>query len=186
MAGTHIRPIDPDTGRPSLAVHFSAPLFRCVEAHLFDADSRITQLASDVRDQLHVAGLTHQPTLYRVRTRLLKEVDDAGVAYEAELFATVRALITDTDPDDPQLARLVSTGFVSSRLDDVPVTVEIPTAESEAALEESIADAHRRGGARATEFASQPASTSSRTTAETAPAPAGYRPDPAALKRRFG
>lgn len=144
---TYFRPTNRDTGQPTLAVYFTAPLYPLAHAHLYDLEERTGELVADVRDHLHRAGLPIRPTITRGRVRLAREVvDDSGEALAAEVFATVIVLLTDAEPDDPRLASLAG-GFTSTRLDGAPVRFEIPTTESEAELERTITAERERGEA---------------------------------------
>lgn len=148
MTDTYIRRVDPNTGKAGLAVHFTAPLYSLYEADSHDPRKRLSDLADDVRDRLHTAALPSQDDLFTVRARLAREIDEVtGITYTPEIFATVAAYLTDAEPGDPRLEQLLKDGFISARLDDVPVRIVVPTEESEAELEKTIAEAHARSAA---------------------------------------
>lgn len=144
---TYFRPINAETGQPTLAVHFTAPLCLLAEAHQYDLDDRIAALAADVRDHLDQLGLPIRPSIVTGRVRIVQEVvEGEEVASQPEVTATVLAFLTDAEPDDPRLEALAG-GFRSERLDGAHVSFEVPTAASEAELELTIATERARGAA---------------------------------------
>ena len=143
-APQYYRPINADTGQPTLAVYFTAPLYKLVDAHRFELDDRVADLASDVRDHLDQLGLPIRPTIARGRIRIMQLVEEGEeFASPPEVYSTVMAFFTDAEPDDSRLAALAD-GFHSERL-GTTVVFEIPTTESEAELERSIAADKARG-----------------------------------------
>ena len=143
---TYFRPVNADTGQLTLATYFTAPLCRLVDAHRFDLEDRIKELAGDVRDHLDQLGVPIRPTIAQGRVRIVQEVNEGEeFANPPEVTATVMAFLTDAEPGDPRLAALES-GFHSEAL-NADVTFSIPTTESEAELERSIAADKARGAA---------------------------------------
>jgi len=142
----YYRPINADTGQPTLATYFTAPLCKLESAYQYNLEDRISDLAGDVRDHLDQLGLAIRPTIAQGRVRIMQEVEEAEeFASPPEVYATVMAFFTDAEPDDPRLAALAG-GFRSERLDTM-VAFQIPTVESEAELERSIAADKARGAA---------------------------------------
>lgn len=147
MTTTYFRPTNAETGAPTLAVYFTAPLCRFSDADRYDIGERIDELVADVRDVLHRGGIPARPTIARGRVRVLQEVSEVEqVANPPEIFATVMAFLTDAEPDDPRLAELAG-GFRSERLDGALVEFEIPTEESESELGRILAEEKARGEA---------------------------------------
>lgn len=145
---TYFRPLNADTGQPTLTTYFTAALCPLAEAHHQDLEARTDELAADVRDQLDRLDIPIRPTIKHGRVRILQETDpdENGVNQAPEVYATVMAFLTDAEPDDARLASLLAEGFRSERI-GADVVFEIPTVESEAALEESIAADNSRGAA---------------------------------------
>jgi hypothetical protein len=142
----YYRPINADTGQPTLATYFTAPLCKLENAYQYNLEDRIADLAGDVRDHLDQLGIAIRPTIAQGRVRIMQEVEeDEEFAHPPEVYATVMAFFTDAEPDDPRLAALAG-GFRSERL-DTTVAFQIPTVESEAELERSIAADRARGAA---------------------------------------
>jgi hypothetical protein len=142
----YYRPINADTGQPTLATYFTAPLCKLENAYQYNLEDRISDLAGDVRDHLDQLGLAIRPTIAQGRVRIMQEVEEAEeFASPPEVYATVMAFFTDAEPDDPRLAALAG-GFRSERLNTM-IAFQIPTVESEAELERSIAADKARGAA---------------------------------------
>ncbi|SIJ34528.1 hypothetical protein [Mycobacteroides abscessus] len=149
---TYLRPINADTGAPTLAVYFTAALFDILRAHEYDLAKQTDELAADVRDELDRLGIGIRPTITHGRIRIMQEVepDESGVNQTPMVFSTVIAYLTDAEPDDPRLSALAE-GFFGERV-DAHVEFEIPTTASEAALQEeerTNAEAARRYTAKA-------------------------------------
>ena len=143
---TYFRPINADTGQPTLATYFTAPLFKLFDAHMYDPEARIEELINDVRDHLDQLGIPIRPTIAHGRSRILQEVnEDEEFSNPPEFYSTVMAFLTDAEPDDPRLAAL-EPGFHSKAL-NTHVEFSIPTTDSEAELERSIAADRARGEA---------------------------------------
>lgn len=144
---TYFRPINADTGKPTLATYFTAPLCQLADAYQHDLEARTNELAADVRDHLDQLGIAIRPTIIHGRVRIVQEVDDEEETANApEVISTVMAFLTDAEPDDPALAVLAD-GFRSERLGGVQVVFEIPTTASERELERAIAADRARGAA---------------------------------------
>ena len=144
---TYFRPINAETGKPTLATYFTATLCTLADAHQYDLEARTNELAADVRDHLDQLGIPIRPTIAHGRVRIVQEVvEGEEFASQPEVTATVMAFLTDADPGDRRLAALAG-GFRSERLDGAPIEFEIPTAESEAELERAIATERARGAA---------------------------------------
>ncbi|MFA5709921.1 hypothetical protein [Mycolicibacterium sp.] len=143
---TYFRPTNSDTGELTLTTYFTAALCELNDAHQFDLEARTDELAADVRDHLDKLDIAIRPTIKHGRVRILQESDpgEDGINHPPEVHATVMAFLTDAEPDDPRLALLLAGGFRSGRL-DADVVFEIPTVESEAELEASIAADNARG-----------------------------------------
>lgn len=144
---TYFRPINADTGAPTLSVYFTAALFDLLRAHAYDLGKQTDELAADVRDELDRRGIGIRPTIAHHRIRIMQDIepDENGVNQTPMVFSTVVVYLTDAEPDDPRLAALAE-GFYGERV-DAHISFEIPTAASEAALEEEErvnADAARR------------------------------------------
>jgi hypothetical protein len=138
--------INADTGQPTLAAYFTAPLCTLEDARLYDVPTKISDLVDDVRDHLDQLGIPIRPTILQKRVRILQTVEEGEkFAQQPLVYATVMAFFTDAAPEDPRLVPLAS-GFHSSRL-DAAVEFELPTVESEAELERSIAEAKTRDAA---------------------------------------
>lgn len=145
-APTYFRPLNLDTGQPTLTTYFTAPLCELVDAHKYDLEERSAQLADDVRDHLDRIGVPIRPTIMQGRVRIMvdTEPDANGQLYGPQVFSTMMAFLTDAEPDDPRLSALVSDGFHAERI-DADVVFTIPTEASEAAIEEDIAETNKRG-----------------------------------------
>lgn len=144
---TYFRPINAETGQPTLATYFTATLCTLSDAHQYDLEARTNELAADVRDHLDQLGIAIRPTIAHGRVRIVQEVvEGEEYASQPEVTATVMAFLTDTEPGDPRLDALAS-GFRSERLDGAQVEFQVPTTESEAELERAIAAERSRGAA---------------------------------------
>lgn len=143
---TYFRPVNAETGQPTLTTYFTATLCPLHEAHRYDLEARTDELAADVRDHLDALDVPIRPTIKHGRVRILQEseADEHGTNRVPEVQATVMVFLTDAEPDDPRLSGLLADGFHSGRI-DADVTFEIPTEESEAALEATIAGDNARG-----------------------------------------
>jgi len=144
----YYRPINADTGQPTLASYFTASLCKLENAHQFNLEDRIADLAGDVRDHLDQLGIPIRPTIAQGprAVRIIQEVEEGEeFSKPPEVYGTVMAFFTDAEPDDPRLASLY-TGFHSDRL-DAKIVFQIPTVESEAALDRKIAADRARGAA---------------------------------------
>lgn len=151
-SATYFRPINADTGAPTLAVYFTAALFDILRAHEYDIAKQTDELAADVRDELDRIGIGIRPMISHGRIRIMQEIepDENGVNQTPMVFSTVVAYLTDAEPDDPRLSALVK-GFYGERV-DAHIGFEIPTSASEAALQEEErinAEAARRYTAKA-------------------------------------
>lgn len=162
---TYFRPINAETGQPTLATYFTATLCTLADAHQYDLEARTNELAADVRDRLDQLGIPIRPTIAHGRVRIVQEVNEGEeVSSQPEVTATVMAFLTDAEPDDQRLSALAG-GFRSARLGGAQVDFEIPTAESEAELERVIAAERARGAAYVAKAAAEDPAVSS------APAP---------------
>lgn len=147
MTTTYLRPTNADTGKPTLAVYFTTTLCTLAAAHQYDLKARTDDLVADVRDHLDQLGIAIRPTIAHGRSRIVQEVSEGEeVASPPVIQATVMAFLTDAEPGDPRLAGLAG-GFRSRRLDGAQVDFTIPTAESEAELEQTLAAERERGKA---------------------------------------
>lgn len=149
---TYFRPINADTGEPTLAVFFTAPLYDLMHAYEHDPDKQTDELAADVRDELDHRGIPIRPTINYGRLRIMQETepDERGYNRSPQVYSTVIAYLTDAEPDDPRLDALAS-GFRGERIGE-HISVEIPTTESEAARaeqERAEAEASRQYRAKA-------------------------------------
>lgn len=146
---TYFRPINADTGEPTLAVYFTAILFDLLSAYEHDIDKQTDELAADVRDELDRRGIPIRPTINRGSLRVLQETepDENGINQPPMVHSTVVAYLTDAEPSDPRLTELLADGFYAERV-DAHVTFTIPTEESEA---DAIAE-DRRSAAAAQEY----------------------------------
>lgn len=157
---TYFRPINADTGQPTLATSFTAPLCTLADAHRYDLEARTNELAADVRDRLDQLGIPIRPTIAHGRVRIVQEVvEGEEVANQPTVTATVMAFLTDAEPGDPRLDALAG-GFRSERLDGGHVDFEIPTAESEMELERAIAAERTRAAAYVAKASAETASSS--------------------------
>lgn len=167
---TYFRPTNADTGAPTLLTYFTSVLCQLADAHLYDPDQRIDDLAADVRDYLDKLDIPIRPTIKPGRIRIMQEDEpDENMSYGVpEVYATVMVFFTDAEPDDPRLQPLLAEGFHAGRL-NAHVEFEIPTTESEAALEAAIAADDARGAefvAHATAERSQAAEKEAKATAD--------------------
>lgn len=149
---TYFRPINADTGEPTLAVFFTAPLYDLMHAYEYDPDKQTDALAADVRDELDRRGIPIRPTINYGRLRIMQETepDEHGYNRSPQVYSTVIAYLTDSEPDDPRLAELAG-GFHGERIGE-QISFEIPTTESEAARaeqERAEAEASRQYRAKA-------------------------------------
>lgn len=143
---TYFRPVNADTGQPTLAVYFTARLCRLVDAYKYDLEERSKELSGDVRSHLEQLGIPIRPTITQGRVRIVQEVnEEEEFSNPPEVISTVIAFLTDAEPDDPRLA-ILDQGFRSEAL-GAHVEFSVPTTESEAELEASIAAAKVRGAA---------------------------------------
>lgn len=133
---TYFRPINADTGAPTLAVFFTAALFDLLSAYEHDITKRTDELAADVRDELDRRGVGIRPTINHGRIRIMQDTDpdENGFKRKPLVHSTVIAYVTDAEPDDPRLADLAQ-GFFGDRV-EAWVNFQIPTTASEAAVAE--------------------------------------------------
>lgn len=148
---TYLRPINADTGAPTLAVYFTAALFDILRAHEYDLAKQTDELAADVRDELDRLGIGIRPTITHGRIRIMQEIepDESGVNQTPMVFSTVIAYLTDAEPDDPRLSALAED---FSENGSMPTSSSKSPTASEAALQEeerTNAEAARRYTAKA-------------------------------------
>lgn len=138
---TYYRPINADTGELTLTGYFRGVLCALGNAHEYDSEERIQELADDVRDHLDALGIPIRPTIMPGRVQLLRTlISEEGEPEEfgtPEVHASVMVFFTDAEPDDPRLTPLMGDGFHATRL-DTSVYLEIPTVESEAELHAAL------------------------------------------------
>ncbi len=134
---TYIRPTNAETGAPTLAVYFTAALFDLLSAYQYDTNKQTDELAADVRDELDRLGIAIRPTIGHGRLRIVQDIepDENGQNQIPLVYSTVIAYLTDAEPDDSRLVALQA-GFYGQRI-EAHISFEIPTTESEAALEEA-------------------------------------------------